>query len=136
MIDLQNAQGEGDLFVMWRLRHVAHPALVEALACKLGEPELKPRARGDLAEYGMRADTQVFLPFVAEQLTPKAIERDRDAALMVAAAALGMAPGASWPLIDEVFTSDRELGKQVFEKVAYGEPLTWPPSSTTSHCTA
>ncbi len=121
MVDLQNAQGEGHLFVMWRLRHVAAPELVEALAHKLGEPELKPEARGDLAEYGMRADAQAFLPFVAEQLTPEVIERDRDAALMVAAAALGRAPGASWPLIEEVFTSDRELGKEVFERVAYGE---------------
>ncbi len=121
MVDLQNAQGEGHLFVMWRLRHVAAPALVDALAHKLGEPELKPEARGDVAEYGMRADARVFLPFVAEQLTAEAIERDRDAALMVAAAALGMAPGTSWPLIDEVFTSNPELGKQVFEKVADGE---------------
>ncbi|MFN2467257.1 MAG: hypothetical protein ABR521_03890 [Gaiellaceae bacterium] len=121
MVDLENAHGEGHLFLVSRLWHVVAPALVEELAQKLLEPELRPQARGDLAEYGMRADAQAFLPFVAEQLTPEAIERDRDAALMVAAAALGRAPAAAWPVIDEVFTSDPELGKQVFEKIAYGE---------------
>ena len=69
----------------------------------------------------MRADPQAFLPFVSAQLTPEAIDRDRDAALMVSAAALSRAPGTSWPRMDEVFTSDPELGKAVFEKVAYGE---------------
>ena len=114
MVDLENAQGEGHLLVMSRLRHVAAPELVEALVHKLGEPELNPHARGDITEYGMRADAQTFLPFVAEQLTPEAIERDRDAALLVAAPALGIAPGTSWPLLEEVFASDPELGKQVF----------------------
>jgi hypothetical protein len=121
MIDLQNAKGEGHLFVVSRLRHVTAAEVVEALGRKLGEPELKAEARGDLAEYGMRANTHAFLPFVSAQLTPEAIERDRDAALMIAAAALGTAPGPSWPLVEGVFASDPELGKAIFEKVAYGE---------------
>jgi hypothetical protein len=95
--------------------------VVEALGRKLGEPELKAEARGDLTEYGMRANTQAFLPFVSAQLTPEAIESDRDAASMIAAAALGTAPGPSWQLVEDVFASDPELGKAIFEKVAYGE---------------
>jgi hypothetical protein len=121
LVDLQNATGEGHLFVLSHLRHVSTPELVEALGKKLGKPELKPEARGDLAEYGMRAAARAFLPVVAEQLTPAAIERNRDAALTLAAAALSRAPGASWPLIEGVFTTDPELGRAVFEQVAYGE---------------
>ncbi len=121
MIDLENAKGEGHLFVLSRLRNVTRPELVEALGCMLNEPGLKPVARGDLAEYGMRTDAQAFLPFVSAQLTREAIERDRDAALVVAAAALSMAPGPSHPLVEDIFRSDPELGKAIFEKVAYGE---------------
>jgi hypothetical protein len=54
-------------------------------------------------------------------LTEEAVTRDRDAALAVAAAALVQAPGASWPLLEAVFDSDPDLGKAVFETVAYGE---------------
>jgi hypothetical protein len=121
MVDVQNATGEGGLFVLWRLRGVTAPQLVEALGRKLSDPALQSAARGDLAEYGMRADPHAFLPFITARLTPEVIEADRDAAVLVAAAALGKAPGASWPLIQEHFRSDPALGRAVFEKVANGE---------------
>jgi hypothetical protein len=121
MVDLQSRRSEGHLFVMGQLRHVAAPELVDALGHKLGEPGLTPQACGDLAEYGMRAAGRAFLPFVRDQLTPEAIKRDRDAGLTVAAAILSTAPGVSWPAIEQIFTSDPELGKAIFEKVAYGE---------------
>lgn len=121
MIDVQNARGEGHLFVMWRLHDVRDAPLVDVLGRKLAEPDLKAQARGDLAEWGMRADSAAFLPHVAEHLTEEAIARDRDAALAVAAAALGRAPGASWSMLEAVFGSDSDLGKAVFEKVAYGQ---------------
>ncbi len=121
MVDVQNTEGEGHLFVMGRLRHVTAPELVEVLGRKLGEPELKPEARGDLTEYGMQAAAPVFLPFVAEQLTPEAIQRERDAALAVAAAALCQRARRSVAADRGSTHVGQELGKAVFEKVAYGE---------------
>lgn len=121
MVDAQNATEDGGLFMLWRLRAVSVPQLVEALGRKLSDPALKPAARGDLAEYGMQADPHTFLPFIIARLTPEVIEADRDAAVLVAAAALGHAPGASWPLIEERFRSDPALGRAVFEKVSHGE---------------
>ncbi len=120
MVDAQNATEEGGLFMLWRLRQVTAPQLVEALGRKLSDPALKPAARGDLAEYGMRADPHAFLPFIMARLTPELIEADCDAAVLVAAAALGNA-GASWPLIEEHFRSDPAFGRAVFEKVSNGE---------------
>jgi hypothetical protein len=120
MIDVQNAERDGHLFVMWRLRHVRSPELIKALAAKLADPQLKPQARGDLTEFGLPADPQTFLPVVGDQLTPEAIERDPEAALMVAAAALSSAPGAMWPMVESAFRSSPELGSRAFEKVAYG----------------
>lgn len=119
MIDVQNARGEGHLFVLSRLRHVTVSGLIEALALKLTTPELTAIARADLAEFGMREDAPRFLPSVAKLLTPDAICRDRDAARLIAAAAFARAPAASWLLIENLFVSDPDLGKEVFEKVAY-----------------
>jgi hypothetical protein len=121
MVDAQNAAGEGGIFVLWRLRQVSAPQLIEALGRKLSDPSLKPAARGDLAVYGMRADPHAFLPFLTARLTRTAIEEDSDGAVLVAAAALGKAPGASWPLIKERSRSDPAFGRAVFEKVAHGE---------------
>ncbi len=121
MIVIQNASGDGHLFVMWRLRHVTAAPLVEAIGRKLADPQLKAQARGDLAEWGMRAQSDAFLPRVAAHLTDDAIARDSDAALQVAAAALAHAPGKSWALLEAIFSSHPDLGKAVFEKVAYGE---------------
>lgn len=121
MIDIQNASGEGHLFVMWRLRHVTAAVLLDTIGRKLAEPQMKAQARGDLAEWGMRADSVAFMPRVAEHLTNEAIARDRDGALQVAAAALAHAPGKSWGLLETVFRLDSDLGKAVFENVAYGD---------------
>jgi hypothetical protein len=121
MVDAQNAAGEGGLFVLWRLRQVHAPQLIDALGRKLSDPTLKPTARGDLAEYGMRADPHTFLPVITARLTPEAIGADRDGAVLVAAAALGKAPRASWALIKERVRSDPAFGRAVFEKIAHGE---------------
>ncbi len=121
MIDAQNAAGDGGLFVLWRLRHVISSQLVDALGRKMDDPSLKPASRGDLAEYGMGVDPGAFLPFISAWLTHETIETDHDGAVLVAAAALGRAPGASWPLIKERLKSDPGFGRAVFEKVAHGE---------------
>lgn len=121
MIDAQNAAGEGGLFVLWRLRQVSVPQLIDALEDKISDPSLKPAARGDLAEYGMRADPEAFLSLITAWLTPEVIQADRDGAVLVAAAALGKAPGASWDVLKERFRSDSAFGRAVFEKIAHGE---------------
>lgn len=121
MIDAESANGDGHLYVLSRLRHVGSSQLATALASKLADDRLRPKAIGELARFALSADPAGAVPYVATYLTPEAVERDRESASLVAAAALAHAPATMWPILKDVFAGDRAFGVHVFSDVAYND---------------
>jgi hypothetical protein len=120
-IDAQNANGEGHLVVLYRLRAAHAPDVLDAVAAKLGDSHLTPRARADLVEHLLTSDPPLGIAAARPYITVEAAAADTATAVTVGSTALAQAPTAAWPLLEPLFTADPPTGVSIIDTLAHGE---------------
>jgi hypothetical protein len=120
-IDAQNANGDGHLVVLYRLRAAKAPDLLGALAAKIGDAHLTPRARADLVEHLLSSGPPFGIAVAAPYITVEAAAADTATAVTVGSAALAQAPTEAWPLLEPLFTAHPPTGVSIIDNVAHGE---------------